>query len=129
MNKLILLLFFISIFLLFYEFQQDKNSKPNQLEQLLSSIPNTENYFKPNEKVYLISSPSSDEMLYQIQFALAPLVVVKAHQNLPENSSLLMVKDLKSASKNIVLDSFAKERESLLSVTDTNFSIALFKIK
>ena len=129
MTKVILILFSISIFLLFYQFQKDKKSNPNQLEKLLASLPNAEKHLKPNEIVYLISSPSSDEMLYKIQFALAPLLVVKAHQNLPANSPLLMVKDLKSAPENITLDSFARERICLLSVTDTNFSIALFKTK
>lgn len=123
------MLFSILIMLLFYQFIRDKKSKPNHLEQILSLLRDSEKHFTPEETVYLISTPSSDELLFKTQFALAPVRVVKAHKNLPINASLLIINDLKAGNEMIQTEAFAKGTDTIFNVRDSIFSIILLKTK
>lgn len=129
MNKVILMLFSTSLFLLFYQFQKDKKSDPNNLEQIMKLLPNPEKYFKHDEVVYLISHPANHEIFNKTQFALAPIRLSRAKKDLPHISSVLVVKDLNAGGETEQADLNGKEIDTVFTAIDSHFFIAILKIK
>ena len=102
-------------------------NKVDYLEELTASLIND---IEKSKRLYYLSNNDSEEVYYRTQFVCVPNVVVKkTYEEIPANSLILLVHDLKQEGSSSVFNGQIPDTSHLRSQANSFFKIELLNKK